>query len=140
MTGRAIRPAQVPAITSQVKALIAARAALEKHAEAVTVLDLRALSTVTDFFVICSAGSPPQLSAIRDHIEDQLRGKGSGVGHAEGGPAPAQGGGPLWVLLDCGDVVVHLLNETARAFYRLEQLWADAPRLTLDALAMTNPS
>jgi len=133
-----LRPVGFPPITSQAKALIAARAALEKHAEAVTVLDLRALSTVTDYFVICTAGSSPQLSAIKDHIDDQLRGKGSGVGHEEG--VPAQGGGPLWVLLDCGDVVVHLLNETARAFYRLEQLWADAPHLTLDALAARAPT
>ncbi len=134
MTGRAIRPGQVPAITSQAKALIAARAALEKHAEAVTVLDLRVLSTVTDFFVICTAGSPPQLAAIRDHIDELLERKGASVGHAEGA-LEASGAGPLWLLLDCGDVVIHLLNEPARAFYRLEYLWADAPRLTLEALA-----
>jgi ribosome-associated protein len=123
-------------IDSQEQALTVVRAALEKHAEHVTVLDLRSLSTVTDFFVVCTAGSARQINALKEHIETTLHRRGWPVWHTEGtAPASvlAQDGGqtPQWVLLDCGDVVVHLLDQQARALYRLEELWADAPRLPL---------
>ncbi len=115
-----------------------ARAALEKQAEDVSVIDLRALSSVTDFFVVCTVLSGRQLSAVAEHIEGACRRAGSRVGHVEGVPAPtasARSGSaePQWVLIDCGDVVVHVFDQSARAFYRLEQLWADAPRVPLGA-------
>ena len=99
------------------------------------VLDLRALSSVTDFFVLCTANSPPHLAALRDHLEDVLASWGEPVGHVEGAWAapPDPSADPQWVLLDCGDVVVHLLDQHGRAFYRLEDLWADAPRVPLPA-------
>ncbi len=99
-------------------------------------MDLRALSDVTDFFVICTAGSTPQLTALKEHIETVLSRQGCAVWHTEGFPSDVAGPGgftpaPQWLLMDCGDVVVHLLNPQARAFYRLEELWADAPRLSI---------
>ena len=126
-------------LESQAKALLVARAALDKQAEGVVVIDLRALSTVTDFFVVCTAGSAPQITAIQEHIEAALHQHGCRVWHTEG---RASGIGPgrrfqdesQWVLMDCGDVVVHLLDSRARAFYRLEELWADAPRLPLSSV------
>lgn len=123
-----------PPQDSQAMALAAARAALEKHAEAVTIIDLRSLSTVTDFFVICTAESGRQIDALRRHVEAALAQQGLTLWHAEGTVSPRAGREepPLqWVLLDCGDVVVHLFDERARAFYRLEDLWADAPRVPL---------
>ena len=124
------------AIDSQTTALLAARAALEKHAEDVVVLDVRVLSTVTDFFVICTAHSAPQLTAVRDHIEVALSRQGGSVWHTEGIPAPRERPGTFdelsWTLMDCGEIVVHLLDPRGRAFYRLEDLWADAPRVPLD--------
>ena len=129
-----MRSAQL--IDSHAKALIAARAALNKHAEQVVVIDIRALSDVTDFFVVCTAQSAPQLAALRDHIDETLSRQGESVWHTEG--TPASPGRPetvhdlQWVLLDCGDVVVHLLDPRARTFYRLEDLWADAPRVAID--------
>ena len=114
-----------------------ARAALEKQAEGVVVMDLRALSCVTDFFVVCTAGSTRQIAAIQDHIEVVLSTHGRAVWHTEGTTAAASSRGLTedlhWVLMDCGDLVVHLLDQPARAFYRLEELWADAPRIPLDA-------
>jgi ribosome-associated protein len=115
-----------------------AHAALDKQAEGVVVLDLRAHSTVTGFFVICTVGSTPQITAIQEHIEAVLAQHGGTVWHTEGIPVPrttSQGANPepLWVLMDCGDVVVHLLDQHARAFYRLEELWADAPRVPVSA-------
>ncbi len=97
-------------------------------------MDLRELSGVTDFFVVCTAGSARQISALKDHIESTLSSRGRAVWHTEGTTAPAGSSQGLtqdlhWVLMDCGDVVVHVLNQHARAFYRLEELWADAPRI-----------
>lgn len=126
-------------------ALIAARAALEKHAEGVVVMDLRSLSTVTDFFVICTGGSTPHLDALKDHIEAILAERGCPVWHTEGATHAARPSGtfpdePQWVLMDCGDIVVHLLNQRARSFYRLEDLWADAPRVSLPPEGFPSPS
>jgi ribosome-associated protein len=104
-------------------ALMAARAALEKKADAVVVLDLRGVSGYTDFLVIGSGGSDRQLEAIADGVEKELTASGHRVIGSEG-----QRGG-RWVLLDFGDVVVHVFHADERAHYDLEGLWADAPRL-----------
>ena len=103
--------------------MTAARAALEKHADDVQVIDVRGLSNVTDFFVICTAGSTRQVDALKAHIEAGLASQGCSVWHSEGVPP--------WVLVDCGPIVVHIFDQPARAFYRLEDLWADAPRIAL---------
>ncbi|MBI3996319.1 MAG: ribosome silencing factor [Candidatus Omnitrophica bacterium] len=127
-----------PALESQAKALLAATAALEKHAEGVVVMDVRGLSDVTDFFVVCTAGSTPQLDAIKDHIETSLTRQGASVWHTEGTITPSASRGfghdPQWVLMDCGEVVVHVLDPQAWTFYRLEELWADAPRVPVASL------
>ena len=98
------------------------------------VLDLRALSTVTDFFLICTADNLTHLTALKEHLQEVMAQHRVPVWHTEGTPA-ARGRGPeepQWVLLDCGDGVVHLLDRRARDFYRLEELWADAPRLPVE--------
>ena len=115
-------------------ARLVGHAALEKQAEGVVIMDLRLLSSVTDFFVICTAGSARQLNALKEHIETVLLQHGCPVWHTEGTasgalPPSRVDHDPQWVLLDCGEVVVHLLDQPARAFYRLEELWADAPRI-----------
>ncbi len=125
------------ALESQEKAFVAARAALEKQAEGVVVMDLRSLSSITDFFVVCTADNARQLSALQEHIERTLGARGALVWHTEG-ITSTQGRTssrltpePQWVLLDCGEIVVHLLDRPARELYRLEDLWADAPRLPI---------
>ena len=98
--------------------------AREKHATDTVVLDMRGVSGVADYFVICTGESARQVQAISDHIVEGAKARGERVWHVEG-YRDAQ-----WVLLDCGDVVVHVFHPTARAFYSLEQLWGDVPRLT----------
>lgn len=125
-------------IDSQAKALVAAQAALDTQAEAVAVLDLRAISTVTDFFIVCTGTSARQIGALKDRIEEALAAHGSRVGHTEGSISVGGAHRSIthefqWVLMDCGDVVVHLMDQEAREFYRLEDLWADAPRLQVPA-------
>ena len=134
---RADIPLSSLAIDSHARALIAAQAALEKRGEEVVILDLRGLSMVADFFILCTAESAPQIGALRDHIEETLARHGCPVWHVEismaaGRPSPRMlHDGPQWVLMDCGEIVVHILDQRTRAFYRLEDLWADAPRLPL---------
>lgn len=118
---------------SHAKALLAARTALEKQGEDVVVLDLRSLSSVTEFFVICTALSARQLTALKDHLEATFARHAYEVWHTEGRAAApsAFNHTPQWILMDCGEVVIHLLDHAARTFYRLEELWADAPRVPL---------
>jgi len=100
---------------------------------------LKALSTVTDYFVIGTAASHRQVSAIVDHVTERLAQDGQRVWHVEGVPSSAVASlsnpaGPeiAWALMDCGDVVVHVFSPPARALYQLEHFWADAPRVGLD--------
>jgi ribosome-associated protein len=111
---------------SQRTAVAAARAALEKKAEDVVVLDLRGVSGYTDFLVIGSGGSDRQIEAIAESVEKELTMGGHRVIGSEG-----QRGG-RWVLLDFGDVVVHVFHGEERAHYDLEGLWADAPRIEVE--------
>jgi ribosome-associated protein len=94
------------------------------------VLDLREISTFTDFFVICSASSEPQLKAIAGEIETRLR-------QEHGVRAVAMDGFPAsqWIVLDYLQVVVHIFHRDKRAFYSLEDLWGDAPRLEWEPAA-----
>jgi ribosome-associated protein len=88
------------------------------------VLDLRTISTFTDFFVICSATSEPQLKAIANEIETRLKEDHSIRPVAIDGFPASQ-----WIVLDYLQVVVHVFHRDKRAFYSLEDLWGDAPRL-----------
>ena len=105
----------------------AARAALEKKATDVVILDLRQATDFTDYFVLASGTNERQVQAIADGIEDRLRQVGEKPLHTEG-YRTAQ-----WVLLDFADVVVHVFLEERRQFYGLERLWSDAPDVTADA-------
>ena len=110
---------------SEKRALSCAKAAIEKKAENLKVLDLREISGFIDYFVICSGTSDRQVQAIADSISSALRSEGveliSMEGYAEG----------RWVLMDFGDVVVHLFLDALREYYDLENLWADAPKVKI---------
>ncbi len=96
--------------------------ALERKALDVVALDLRGISSATDFFVLASGASDVQVKAVANHIVDELKKEGQRPAHVEG----LEGG--RWVLLDYIDVVVHVFHPEARDFYQLESLWGDAPR------------
>lgn len=104
-------------------ALLAAKAADGKKAYDLLVLDLRGLTSITDYFVICSASNVTQIGAISDGIGHALAGEGVWPSHIEGGD------GSTWVLMDYGDAVVHIFDEGTRDYYSLERLWGDAPRV-----------
>lgn len=86
----------------------------------VKILDLRELTPISDFFVICSADSDIQVKAIADEIDHRLHEEGVRVWHKEGYKSLN------WVLLDYVDVVVHVFKKSVREFYNLERLWGDA--------------
>jgi len=99
-----------------------AEAAWDKKAEELLVLDLRGLSDITDFFILCHGSSDRHVQAIADSIEESL--------HRELKLRPASVEGRLradWILMDYIDFVVHVFLESKRSFYRLERLWGDAP-------------
>ncbi|MDP3766767.1 MAG: ribosome silencing factor, partial [Dehalococcoidia bacterium] len=104
----------------------AARAALEKRAVDVVVLDVQGLSSVTDYFLVCSGKSTTHLQTISDAIWEELKRDGVRPLHVEG---VADSG---WLLLDYGDVLMHVFLEHTRAYYALERLWGDAPSVPLD--------
>ncbi len=94
--------------------------AASKKAEEITLLDLHKLTSITDFFIICTGNSDVQVKAISDAIVEGMK--------SEVKPWHIEGRENLrWVLLDFVDVVVHIFHREARDFYQLERLWADAP-------------
>jgi ribosome-associated protein len=102
-------------------ALAAGRLAREKKAFSIRILDVRKLSSVTDYFVVCSVDAEVQGRAVADHIAEQLKEQGISAWHKEG----YRGTG--WILLDYIDVMVHVFLPRVREHYALEKLWADAP-------------
>ena len=95
------------------------------------ILEVKNLSSFTDYFIICSGNSDRQVQAIAAHIEEKLGKEGlrplSIEGKREG----------RWVLLDYGDVVIHVFYQPVREFYDLERLWSDAPRIELPRVRPT---
>jgi ribosome-associated protein len=108
------------------KARRAARAALDKKAIDLTVLDVQGVSSVTDYFLVCSGRSAPHVKTIADAIRDELKADGVRPLHTEGQPESG------WVLLDYGDVLMHVFLEDTRTYYALERLWGDAPSIPVD--------
>ena len=101
------------------------RIAADGKGEDIVVLDVRNVSSFTDYFVILSGRSTRHVQALAESLENELRSKRISTSRAEG---LSEG---KWVLLDFGDVVVHIFYHDQRDFYDLEGLWHDAPRLEL---------
>jgi ribosome-associated protein len=101
----------------------AVRAARDKKAENVIVLDLRSAGGFTDYFVICTGNNPRQITAIADSVRDTLKGE------LDERPALTEGmDRSEWILLDYFNFVVHIFSRECRAFYALERLWGNAER------------
>jgi len=110
---------------SKTKSLLCLKAAVEKKAQDPVLLELKGLSSFTDYFFLCSGKSDRQVQAIAQAIEEDLKKKGIRPLGQEG---TLEG---KWILLDFEDVVVHIFLEPIRKFYDLEGLWIDAPRIDL---------
>ena len=98
---------------------------LEKKALNVKIIDVRKITTLTDFFIICTSESQPQTRAIADHIQQSMKKKDINVWHIEGYEYLD------WVLLDFINIVVHVFNTETREYYSLERLWADGKIISI---------
>jgi ribosome-associated protein len=112
-------------ISSWEKTLVLARFALEKKACDLVVMKVRELTSIADYFIICSGRSDRQVQSIAQGIDENLSAAGLAPLSVEG----ANRG--HWVLMDFSDVIVHIFYEPVREFYDLDGLWGDAPRIEL---------
>ncbi|MHB0884982.1 MAG: ribosome silencing factor [Bacillota bacterium] len=99
----------------------------ERKGRRIVALDLTDLTLVTDYFVICSGTSHAHMQGLADRVEEKLEREGIRLLHREGTDKAG------WVLLDYGDVVVHIFDEESREFYNLERLWGDAKTVEMPA-------
>ncbi len=118
------KTATPPKFEAEVMARAAATYADNKKAEDIAILDLRGISSVTDFMVICSVASMPQLRAVRDEVWDEFS-----RNHQMKPIASDTNLESLWIILHYGQVMVHVFLAERRDFYALEDLWSDAPRV-----------
>ena len=98
----------------------------DKKAENIRILDLRGLSPIADYFVLCTAMSTPQLRAVRDEIVERMKEEHQTPPTVKDGNFESQ-----WIILVYGSVMVHILTPEKREYYALEELWGDAPELAL---------
>jgi ribosome-associated protein len=102
-------------------------AALDKKATELDVLQVGQLTSIADYFILCSAGNERQAQAIADGVLDRLKSELNVKPLLVEGTTPGR-----WVLLDFGDFIVHIFTEDVRRFYGLERLWGDAPNVTTE--------
>jgi len=117
----------MPYPSAEEKIIQASRAALDKKAFDLIAFDLRGISDMADYFLICTVATDTHVRAIADAIEESLLREGIKMGHKEGYLEST------WVLLDYGDIVVHIFTNDKRQYYDLERLWGDAPKVDLSA-------
>ncbi len=106
-------------------AQLAAITANNKKANKTLIIDIRGLSVIADYFIICNGNSETQVQAITKEIKDKMSENGIDIKGVEGLDQAR------WVLIDLGDVVVHVFHREDREFYNLERLWGDAPRIDM---------
>lgn len=109
---RQLEPAQI--------ARLAVDVASDKKATDIVLLDLQGISTISDYFVICTGANPRQIRAIATAIDEKLSEHGLPAFHREGSPDSG------WLLLDFSDIIVHIFAPKEREYYRLERLWSNA--------------
>lgn len=117
-------------MTSEEKLQVLAKAAEEKFARDLVLLDLRGRTLMTDYLMVCGGTSQVHIRTIADHILETMKHAGMGGIRPEGYEAAR------WVLLDYQDVVVHIMSSAERDYYDLESLWPDAPRLQVQEGAL----
>ncbi|UCG79457.1 MAG: ribosome silencing factor [Nitrospirota bacterium] len=107
------------------KARLIAKASQDKKSVDPVIIEIKDLTVIADYFVVCSGESKTQVGAISDHINEELRKSGIKPRTVEGADFNN------WVLLDYGDVIAHVFDAETRSFYELEKLWLDAPRISI---------
>ena len=112
-------------MTPKEMAILAAKALDGKKGEEIKIMEVTELTTLADYFVICTATSNTQVKAMSDACEEAAEANGERAHHIEGHH------GGAWLLMDCSSVVVHVFTDEARKFYDLERLWSDAEEIDI---------
>lgn len=110
---------------------VAVKAIDEKNGHDVNTLDMRGISLVADYFVVCHGNSETQVEAIAHEVKSQAQKSGIDVGRIEGIESAR------WVLIDLSDVVIHIFHKEERPYYNIEKLWSDAPQVDVKRLLET---
>lgn len=110
-------------------AKIAYEALDEKKGEDIQIIDISSISVMADYFVIASGMSSPQIQAMVDNVEKKMHKSGHHMKRLEGNKSSS------WILLDFGDIVVHVFNQDDRLFYDLERIWSDGKHVDVKELA-----
>jgi len=127
--GARTQEGQHTTMTSEEKAQLIVAAAESKKAQGMVLLDLRGLTLMTDYFFICSGTSSTHIRTITDAIVERMKRAGMGGIRVEGYD------GAVWVLMDYGDVVAHVMAPEQREYYGLESFWRDAKPVPLESMA-----
>mgnify|MGYP000520868512 FL=1 len=101
----------------------------DKKGEDIVMIDISQVSVLADYFVICSAGNDSQIQALVDNVDEKMHENGYQIRQQEGRNSGT------WVLLDYGDVIVHIFERENRSFYNLERIWNDGRRILPEALS-----
>ena len=123
-------PREAEIAAARALAVLIAESGLDRKAEAVEIIDVVGIVDYADFVVVMSGRSDRQVAAVAKHIESDVHQKSASRCLSVEGLPQAR-----WVLLDFGDVIVHIFHEDTRGYYDLESLWMDAPRIAVDAPA-----
>lgn len=114
---------------AKVMAKIAYEALEDKKAEDIRVIDIQEISVLADYFIIASGSNRNQVQALADNVEEELHKAGYTVKQSEGYRSGS------WILLDYGDIIIHVFDSENRLFYDLERIWCDGKTITIDELA-----
>ena len=114
---------------SREMAKIACHALSDKKAEDIRVIDISEVSTLADYFIIASATNSNQIQALIDAVGEELGKRGHEAKQVEGNRNSS------WVLMDYGDIIVHIFSQEDRLFYNLEKIWTDGKRIEVEDLA-----
>lgn len=109
-------------------ARLAVRALEEKKAEDIRVIDIREISILADYFVIANGTNPNQLQAMVDSVEEAMAKAGQHARQIEGGQHSS------WILMDYGNIIIHIFSKEDRLFYNLERIWRDGKTIPLNEL------
>ena len=115
-------------------ALIAAEALEEKKGNEVTIINIEKVSTIADYFIIAGGANRNQIQAMMDETEEKLGRAGYEPKHIEGRNSSG------WILMDYGDIVIHIFDEENRLFYDLERIWRDGEKVTVENLKTVTES
>ena len=114
---------------SKEMARIAYDALSDKKGEDIKIIDITGVSVLADYFIIANGSSDSQVSALVDNVEEELHKAGYPLKQREGRS------GSIWILLDFGDIIVHVFDKENRLFYDLERIWKDGRDITLEELS-----